>query len=58
MAKVKIDDIKFLNNPSKFMSSLEMEITFECFDKLSDDLEWKIGMVSNEMSITAIFGHT
>ena len=64
MAKVNINNIKFLNNPSKFMSSLELEITFECFDKLSDDLEWKIGMVSNMylllrcQLITAIFGHT
>ena len=31
-----------MNNPTKFSSPFQFEITFECLQELDDDLEWKM----------------
>jgi len=42
MAKVRIVDVTVLDNPSKFFNPFQFQITFECTEDLSDDLEWKV----------------
>jgi len=38
------------NNPAKFLSKFELEITFECLEELPEDLEWKIIYVGSAES--------
>lgn len=42
MAKVNICNVRVLDNPSPFLNPFQFEITFECLEDLSEDLEWKI----------------
>ncbi|CAH1243995.1 ASF1A [Branchiostoma lanceolatum] len=42
MAKVQVNNVVVLDNPSPFFNPFQFEITFECIDDLPDDLEWKI----------------
>ncbi|XP_069126756.1 histone chaperone asf1b-A-like [Argopecten irradians] len=42
MAKVNILDVVVLDNPSPFLNPFQFEITFECLEDLTEDLEWKI----------------
>jgi len=42
MALVNVVNMAVLDNPSPFTSSFSFEITFECLQPLSDDLEWKV----------------
>ena len=50
MAKIQVCDVQFLNNPSKFLSPFELEITIECDEKLPEDLEWKLTYVGSAES--------
>ena len=50
MAKVQITNVTVLDNPSPFQNPIQFEITFECIEDLSDDLEWKIIYVGSAES--------
>ncbi|XP_017526195.1 histone chaperone ASF1B isoform X2 [Manis javanica] len=50
MAKVSVLNVAVLENPSPFHSPLRFEISFECSEALSDDLEWKIIYVGSAES--------
>ena len=50
MAKVHVCNVLVLDNPAKFMTKLEFEITFECIEDLPEDLEWKIIYVGSAES--------
>lgn len=50
MAKVHVCSVHVQNNPSTFKSPFEFEITFECLEELSEDLEWKIIYVGSAES--------
>jgi len=42
MALVNVVNMAVLDNPAPFLSEFSFEITFECLQPLSDDLEWKV----------------
>lgn len=42
MAKLHVTNIDVLDNPTNFMTKLELEITFECVEELPEDVEWKL----------------
>ncbi|XP_041475081.1 histone chaperone ASF1-like [Lytechinus variegatus] len=42
MAKVQVTNVTVLDNPSNFLNPFQFEITFECIENLTEDLEWKI----------------
>lgn len=50
MAKVHVCNVLVQDNPSKFLSKFEFEITFECLEDLPEDLEWKIVYVGSAES--------
>ncbi|VDO03192.1 unnamed protein product [Rodentolepis nana] len=47
MAKVNISDVEVLDNPATFFDKFKFKITFECFEPLDDDLEWKVVYVGS-----------
>uniref|UniRef100_A0A8V0YJJ5 Anti-silencing function 1A histone chaperone n=1 Tax=Gallus gallus TaxID=9031 RepID=A0A8V0YJJ5_CHICK len=50
MAKVQVNNVVVLDNPSPFYNPFQFEITFECIEDLSEDLEWKIIYVGSAES--------
>jgi len=50
MSLVNVTNMAVLNNPSPFSSPLLFEITFECLQELTDDLEWKVLYVGSAES--------
>lgn len=42
MALVSVVNMAVLDNPAPFLSPFSFEITFECLQPLTDDLEWKV----------------
>uniref|UniRef100_V9KTF5 Histone chaperone asf1b n=1 Tax=Callorhinchus milii TaxID=7868 RepID=V9KTF5_CALMI len=50
MAKVQVNNVVVLDNPSPFFNPFQFEITFECIEDLPDDLEWKIIYVGSAES--------
>jgi len=42
MALVNIINVEVLDNPTSFLNPFQFEVTFECLQELSDDLEWKV----------------
>lgn len=50
MAKVSVLNVAVLENPSLFHSPFRFEISFECNEALTDDLEWKIIYVGSAES--------
>jgi histone chaperone ASF1 len=50
MAKVHITNVVVLDNPSSFYNPFQFELTFECIDPLSEDLEWKMIYVGSAES--------
>nr|XP_039260007.1 histone chaperone ASF1B-like [Styela clava] len=50
MAKVQIVNVEVLDNPSLFFNPFQFQITFDCIENLSDDLEWKIIYVGSAES--------
>ncbi|XP_005993902.1 histone chaperone ASF1 [Latimeria chalumnae] len=50
MAKVQVNNVVVLDNPSPFYNPFQFEITFECIENLSEDLEWKIIYVGSAES--------
>ncbi|MBN3288362.1 ASF1 protein, partial [Polyodon spathula] len=50
MAKVQVNNVTVLDNPSPFLNPFQFEITFECIEDLPEDLEWKIIYVGSAES--------
>nr|CAG4644269.1 EOG090X0CKF [Lepidurus arcticus] len=50
MAKVHVQNVVVLDNPSPFSNPFQFEITFECIEDLQEDLEWKIIYVGSAES--------
>ncbi|PSK54085.1 Histone chaperone ASF1 [Elsinoe australis] len=50
MAAVSLLNVSVRNNPAPFNSPYEFEITFECLESLSKDLEWKLTYVGSATS--------
>ncbi|XP_061736552.1 histone chaperone asf1b-B [Nerophis ophidion] len=50
MAKVQVLKVAVLDNPSPFGNPFQFEITFECMENLSEDLEWKLIYVGSAES--------
>jgi len=50
MSVVSILGVQVLNNPSKFTDKFQLEITFECLEPLTKDLEWKLTYVGSATS--------
>ena len=42
MSLVNVIQVTVLDNPTAFTNPFQFEITFECLQELSDDLEWKV----------------
>jgi len=47
MAKVNVSNVLVMNNPAPFKTKLEFEVTFECLEPLTSDLEWKMTYVGH-----------
>lgn len=50
MSVVSLLGVKVQNNPAKFGDPYLFEITFECLEKLAEDLEWKLTYVGSATS--------
>ncbi|KAF2760862.1 histone deposition protein Asf1 [Pseudovirgaria hyperparasitica] len=50
MSVVSLLGVKVLNNPTSFDAKYLFEITFECLESLSKDLEWKLTYVGSATS--------
>ena len=50
MSTVNVTNISVLNNPAKFSSPFQFEITFTCEQDLPDDLEWTLTYVGSSES--------
>ena len=50
MAAVSLLNVAVRNNPAPFTAPYEFEITFECLEQLSKDLEWKLTYVGSATS--------
>ncbi|XP_057332943.1 histone chaperone asf1 [Microplitis mediator] len=50
MAKVQLANVAVLDNPSPFLNPFQFEVTFECIEKLEEDLEWKMIYVGSAES--------
>lgn len=50
MAKVHITNVVVLDNPSSFLNPFQFELTFECIEELTEDLEWKMIYVGSAES--------
>lgn len=50
MAAVHISNVEVLNNPGGFFTPFKFQLTFECIDKLNEDLEWKMIYVGSAES--------
>ena len=50
MAAVSLLNVAVRNNPAPFDAPYEFEITFECLESLSKDLEWKLTYVGSATS--------
>ncbi|KAI9680136.1 MAG: Histone chaperone asf1 [Trizodia sp. TS-e1964] len=50
MSVVSLLGVQVRNNPAAFTAQYEFEITFECLEQLSKDLEWKLTYVGSATS--------
>mmetsp|Transcript_31052 Transcript_31052/g.35374 ORF Transcript_31052/g.35374 Transcript_31052/m.35374 type:complete len:210 (+) Transcript_31052:128-757(+) len=50
MSLVNVTNVVVLDNPTQFTNPFQFEITFECIQDLSDDLEWKMIYVGSSES--------
>ncbi|KAK6349847.1 Histone chaperone asf1 [Orbilia brochopaga] len=50
MSVVSLLNVSILDNPAPFASKFHFEITFECLEQLSKDLEWKLIYVGSATS--------
>lgn len=50
MSVVSLLGVTIVNNPAKFTEKYKLEITFECLEPLTKDLEWKLTYVGSANS--------
>lgn len=50
MSRIEIIDVQVKDNPCSFLSTFKFEVTFECFDGLPEDLDFKIIYVGSAAS--------
>jgi len=50
MSIISLLNVNVLNNPAKFMDKYQFEITFECLEQLTKDLEFKLVYVGSATS--------
>jgi len=50
MSVVSLVNVDIKNNPAKFLDKYSFEITFECLEPLTKDLEWKLTYVGSATS--------
>ncbi|KAI5855447.1 histone chaperone [Tricharina praecox] len=50
MSVVSLLGVQVISNPAKFLDKYQLEITFECLESLSKDLEWKLTYVGSANS--------
>lgn len=50
MSVVSLLGVNIVKNPTKFLDKFQLEITFECLEALSKDLEWKLTYVGSANS--------
>ncbi|EWC45589.1 histone chaperone ASF1 [Drechslerella stenobrocha 248] len=50
MSVVSLLNVNILDNPAQFSKPFKFEITFECLEQLSKDLEWKLTYVGSATS--------
>lgn len=50
MSVVSLLGVQVISNPAKFLDKYQLEITFECLENLSKDLEWKLTYVGSATS--------
>ncbi|KAL7274539.1 Histone chaperone asf1 [Rhizina undulata] len=50
MSVVSLLNVNVLNNPARFTDKYQFEITFECLESLTKDLEWKLTYVGSSSS--------
>ncbi|RPA99193.1 histone deposition protein Asf1 [Choiromyces venosus 120613-1] len=50
MSVVSLLNVNVLNNPARFADKYQFEITFECLEPLTKDLEWKLTYVGSANS--------
>ncbi|KAF8250277.1 histone deposition protein Asf1 [Wilcoxina mikolae CBS 423.85] len=50
MSVVSLLGVSVVNNPAKFTDKYQLEITFECLEPLTKDLEWKLTYVGSANS--------
>jgi len=50
MAAVSLLNVAVRSNPAPFQANYEFEITFECLEPLTKDLEWKLTYVGSATS--------
>mmetsp|Transcript_11446 Transcript_11446/g.19030 ORF Transcript_11446/g.19030 Transcript_11446/m.19030 type:complete len:303 (+) Transcript_11446:125-1033(+) len=50
MSLVNVTNVVVLDNPTQFTNPFQFEITFECLQDLSEDLEWKVIYVGSSES--------
>jgi len=47
---INVTNVSVLNNPSRFFSDFQFEVSFECLAPLSEDIEWKLIYVGSAES--------
>lgn len=52
MSKIEVINVDVKDNPSPFLATFKFEVTFECYEGLTDDLDWKIIYVGSAASST------
>ena len=50
MACVNVTNVVVLDNPARFTSPFQFEVSFECLAPISDDIEWKLIYVGSAQS--------
>lgn len=53
MSVVSLLNVAVNNNPAPVGAPYEFEITFECLESLSKDLEWKLTYVGSATSLVS-----
>uniref|UniRef100_A0A1I8GSR6 2OG-FeII_Oxy_2 domain-containing protein n=1 Tax=Macrostomum lignano TaxID=282301 RepID=A0A1I8GSR6_9PLAT len=52
MAKVNISNVEVLDTEATFLSPFRFKITFECYEPLEEDLEWRLIYVSSAYNMS------
>ncbi|EFC43712.1 predicted protein [Naegleria gruberi] len=50
MTKVKLTNVEVKNNPTKFTDNIELDVTLECMEEISSDLDLELVYVGSSAS--------